>query len=113
MATEYRTLLEAFVLPDAETSIVLSTATTVRVSLDRPGVTNITAGAVVLSISLVPASGTASDENRVLFEKSIGPGETYALPELAGKTLQPGAFISTLADTADALVMHISGRSFG
>jgi hypothetical protein len=42
--------------------------------------------------------------------KTIAAGATEVFPEQVGQILGPGDFISTLAGTASALVLRISGR---
>jgi hypothetical protein len=42
--------------------------------------------------------------------KSLVAGETYIFPELVGHILPSGGFISTIAGTASAINMRVSGR---
>jgi hypothetical protein len=42
--------------------------------------------------------------------KTLQPSETYTFPELVGHVLSPGGFISTLAGTASAINIRVSGR---
>lgn len=86
------------------------TATSKRTIIDKFTVTNTSAAAAVLSINLVPATGTADASNTILDSKTIVPGETYLCPEIVGHMLNPGDFLSTLSDTATALVIAASGR---
>jgi hypothetical protein len=42
--------------------------------------------------------------------KTLQASETYTFPELVGHVLNPGGFISTLAGTASAINIRVSGR---
>jgi hypothetical protein len=42
--------------------------------------------------------------------KSLAASETYIFPELVGHILPSGGFISTIAGTASAINMRVSGR---
>lgn len=81
-----------------------------RAIIDKATVTNTTTSTATITVSIVPASGTASDANRVIATRAIAVGETYTCPEMVGHILEPGGFISTLAGTASALALRISGR---
>lgn len=78
--------------------------------VDKFTATNISAGTVVLSVNIVGSGASASPSNRVMSLRSIGPGECYQCPEVVGQMLEPGAYISTLCNTASALTLSASGR---
>lgn len=78
--------------------------------IDSAKVTNTTANNVVFSANLVTSAGTASAANRMINSRTIAPNETYSCPELVGQVLQSGDFLSTLAGTAAALTLRVSGR---
>ena len=86
------------------------TATNVTTVIDKFTVTNTTSSNVTFSVNLVASGGSATDANRVLSLRTIAPGETYACPELVGKVLEPGGFISTLAGAASSLTISATGR---
>lgn len=83
---------------------------TAKVVIDSFTLSNVSSAPVVFSCHLVNNSGTVDDENKVLPPVEVQPNETYLCPELLGQTLEDGQFISTLCDTADALVIRASGR---
>ena len=85
-------------------------ASGVKTIIDKFTATNTSAGNVVFSCNLVAVSESASDDNLVLAEQTILPGETYPCPELVGQILEDGGFISTLSDTVSALTISASGR---
>lgn len=86
------------------------TATSRRTIVDKFTLTNTSAAAVVFSLNLAPSGGSAAAFNLIIDGKTIVPGETYLCPEIVGHMLNPGDFISTIADTASALVIAASGR---
>ena len=79
-------------------------------SIDKFTITNVSAGPVKFSANLVIASASAGPSNLVIKEKTVSAGDTYVCPELVGHNLAVGSLISTLVDTADALVIRASGR---
>lgn len=86
------------------------TAVNCTTYVDKATFTNTTSANVTLSVNLVTVAGAAGTANLVLNLRSIAPKECYTAPELVGQVLQPGDFISTIAGTASALTMRISGR---
>jgi len=86
------------------------TATAVRAIIDKATVTNTDTVNRTFSVNLVTASGSASNSNLVIDDKTVVPGETYLCPELVGQVLDPGGFISTIASANTALTLRVSGR---
>lgn len=86
------------------------TASSVRTIVDKFTGTNVTGSAAVLTVRIVPSGGSAGASNAIVFQKSLAAGETYTFPEMVGQILASGDFISTLAGTASAIVIRISGR---
>jgi hypothetical protein len=86
------------------------TATNVTTIIDKFTATNYSAGAATISVNLVTASGTAGDDNLITKARTLQPSEVYTFPELVGQVLSPSAFISTLAGTASAINIRVSGR---
>lgn len=81
-----------------------------RVILDKMTVTNVTGTAAVISVNLVVNGSTAGASNVVISVKSVAANDSYTCPELVNHTLNAGDFVSTLAGTAAALNIRISGR---
>ena len=78
--------------------------------IDKFTVTNNSSSSATFNCNL-PASGdSATDSNKVLNNRIIIPGETYACPELVGQILEIGGSISTIASAASALTISASGR---
>jgi hypothetical protein len=86
------------------------TATNVRAVIDKATITNTSGSNVTVSVNLVTVSGSAGASNLIIDTRTIVPDETYLCPELVGQVLEAGGFISTIAGTASALTMRVSGR---
>jgi hypothetical protein len=86
------------------------TANNVTTIIDKFTATNYSATAAVISINLVTVAGSAGDINLITKTKTLQPSEVYTFPELVGQVLNRGDFISTLAGTASAINMRVSGR---
>lgn len=86
------------------------TATNVTAIIDKFTATNYSATAATISVNLVTLAGTAGNINLITKTKTLQPSEVYTFPELVGQVLNPGDFISTIAGTASAINMRVSGR---
>lgn len=86
------------------------TANNVTTIIDKFTATNYSAVAAAISVNLVTVSGTAGNLNLISKTKTLQPAEVYTFPELVGQVLNPGDFISTIAGTATAINMRVSGR---
>jgi hypothetical protein len=86
------------------------TATGVTTIIDKFTATNYSATAATISVNLVTVSGSAGNDNIITKTKTLQPSEVYTFPELVGQVLGPGDFISTIAGTASAINMRVSGR---
>lgn len=86
------------------------TASGVTAIIDKFTAANYSAAAATISVNLVTAAGSASDSNLIVKTKTLQPSETYTFPELVGHVLAPSGFISTIAGTASAINIRVSGR---
>jgi hypothetical protein len=86
------------------------TATNVTTIIDKFTATNYSASAATISVNLVTVAGSAGNINLITKTKTIQPSEVYTFPELVGQVLNRGDFISTIAGTASAINMRVSGR---
>ena len=86
------------------------TATGVTTLIDKFTATNITALAATISVNLVTLTGTAGNTNLITKTKTLQASEVYTFPELVGQVLGNGDFISTIAGTASAINIRVSGR---
>ena len=86
------------------------TAAGVNAIIDKFTATNYSASAATISVNLVTAAGSASNDNLIVKSKTLQASETYTFPELVGHVLSPSGFISTIAGTASAINIRASGR---
>lgn len=86
------------------------TATSVTAIIDKFTATNYSATAATLSVNLVTLASSAGNANLIVKTKTLQPSETYTFPELVGQVLTAGDFISTIAGTASAINIRVSGR---
>ncbi len=86
------------------------TASNVTTIIDKFTATNYSAASATISVNLVTTAGSAADQNLITKTKTLQPSEVYTFPELVGQVLNPGDFISTIAGTASAINMRVSGR---
>ena len=86
------------------------TANNVTTIIDKFTATNYSASSATISVNLVTATGTANNSNLIVKQRTLAPSETYLFPELVGHILPSGGFISTIAGTASAINMRVSGR---
>ena len=92
------------------TQSTVYTATGVTAIIDKFTATNYSAAAATISVNLVTSGGTAGNNDLIVKTKTLQASETYTFPELVGHVLRPGGFISTLAGTASAINIRVSGR---
>ena len=86
------------------------TATGVTAIIDKFTATNISGSAATISVNLVTSAGSAGNTNLITKTKTLQASEVYTFPELVGQVLGSGDFISTLAGTASAINIRVSGR---
>ena len=86
------------------------TATGVTTIIDKFTATNYSAAAATISVNLVASAGSAGNTNIITKTKALQPAEVYTFPEIVGQVLNAGDFISTIAGTASAINMRVSGR---
>src|SRR5262245_36629155 len=109
MAVTNRRIIPAKFAENVQTT-QYTTPVSVTTVIDKFTITNTTASNATISVNLVTVSGSATSSNLILNARSIAVGETFDATMLAGHVLEAGAFISTLAGTASALVISASGR---
>jgi hypothetical protein len=108
MTTIVRNIIARKQAEDSQTTQY--TAINCKTIIDKFTATNTTASPVTISVNLVPTAGSVSADNTVVYNKSIQAGETYSFPELVGQVLEPGGFISTIANAGAALTLSATGR---
>lgn len=108
MTVTVKVLVPAKTAEDAQTTQY--TASGVTALIDKFTATNYSASAATISVNLVTAATAAGNDNLIVKTKTLQPSETYTFPELVGAALMPSGFISTLAGTASAVNIRVSGR---
>lgn len=86
------------------------TATNVTTVISAFAATNQTALDAVFSVWLVPPGGSVSNASRIIPAITIRAGTARELTELVGQVLTSGGKIYTLAGTASAITIIVSGR---
>jgi hypothetical protein len=92
------------------TQVTQYTANGVTALIDKFTATNISASAATISVNLVTNAGSAGNTNLITKTKTLQASEVYTFPELVGQVLGNGDFISTIAGTASAINIRVSGR---
>ena len=108
MTVSVKVLVPAKTVENSQTTQY--TATGVTAIIDKFTATNFTATAATISVNLVTVSGSAGNGNLITKTKTLQASEVYTFPELVGQVLGIGDFISTIAGTASAINMRVSGR---
>lgn len=108
MTVTVKVLVPAKTVENAQTTQY--TATGVTTIIDKFTATNYNTAAATISVNLVTTAGAAGNANLITKTKTLQPAEVYTFPELVGQVLGPGDFISTIAGTASAINMRVSGR---
>jgi hypothetical protein len=109
MTSTTKALIESVNAAAAETTQYISPASGKGTIIDKFTGTNTTAGALTMSVKLVPSGGAAAASNTIVLTKSLAAGEAYTFPEVVGHVLAPGDFISTLP-SATGITIRSSGR---
>jgi len=108
MTVSVRVLVPAKTVENSQTTQY--TATGVTTIIDKFTATNYSASAATISVNLVTAAGSTGNQNLITKTKTLQASEVYTFPELVGQVLGIGDFISTIAGTASAINMRVSGR---
>ena len=108
MTVTAKNLVPAKTVEDVQTTQYIANGVTTII--DKFTATNYSSASTTISVNLITATGTANDSNLIVKAKALAAGETYIFPELVGHILPSGGFISTIAGTASAINMRVSGR---
>ena len=108
MAVTQKTLIPSKQMENAQTTQY--TANNCKALIDKFTVVNTSASNQVFSVNLVISGGTAGVSNIVIKDRAIAPNETYKCPELIGKLIESGGFISTVSGAATSLTVEANGR---
>ena len=106
MTTINVALLVSPIQMSATDTAYYTTPANTTAKIGRAVFSNPTGAAVTVTINI---GGASSVTNQILNAVSIGPGETYVSPELAGFVLPASYAIRGLASAASSIVIGISG----
>ena len=81
-----------------------------RTIIDKFTVTNVTGGAVTITIQIVTNGNTAATNYIIVQTKSVASAATADITELKNHVLNTGDFISVIASAGSSLVIRASGR---
>ena len=101
-------LVEGVELTNADVTQYTSPALTKTV-IKAANVVNRTAGAVSITVNLVPSGGAVANANLVISALSIPAGQSYQCPELINQVLEAGDFLSAKASAGASLDFTASG----
>ena len=102
-------IIESKNAENAITTQYTASVNSVRTIIDKFTSTNYTAGALTLTVYLVPFGSAAGNSNLIKI-KTLAAGECYVWPEVVGHTLNPGDFIATNASAATSINIRSGGR---
>lgn len=108
MATTNKPLVEGAQL-GTSAGVLYTAPTNTTTIVKKLTVTNTSAGAVTVTIYLVPAAGTPGAANTVTSAKSIAAGATYEAYEAENHVLAAGDSLQALAGAATSLSLKASG----
>ena len=108
MTVTAKNLVPAKVVEATQTTQYIANGVTTII--DKFTATNYSASSATISVNLVTATDAAGNNNLIVKQRTLAAAETYLFPELVGQILPSGGFISTIAGTASAINMRVSGR---
>ena len=108
MAVNISNIIPAKTAENAQTTQYTSAG--VQTIIDKFTATNYNTAPATISVNLVSPTGAAGNDNLIVKTKTLQAGETYTFPELVGHVIAPSGFISTIAGTASAINIRVSGR---
>lgn len=88
------------------------TATNVKARIDACTLVNTTAGAITVTIYLIPSGGSAAASNTVLSSYSVAAGQSYVVAGAIGQWLEEGGFLQAVASSATSVTLIVSGVEF-
>lgn len=96
----------------ANSATTYYTATNVKARIEACALTNTTAGAITVTMHLVPSGDSATASNCVLSAVSIPAGATYVPPGVIGQWLESGGTLQALASAATSVTLVASGTEW-
>lgn len=110
MTSTTKTLVAAQNVEAADTTKYTSPAGGKGTLIDKATLCNYTGAVVTASVNLVPSGGAVGTSNLLIDAVSIAAHATYSCPELVGKYMAPGDFLSWKASAATSISGAVNGR---
>lgn len=110
MTVTARNLVPGKIVEDTQTTQYIVSSNITATIIDKFTATNFSGSTATISVNIVTGSDTAGNQNLITKTKSLAASEVYTFPELVGQILPNSAFISTIANTANAINIRVSGR---
>lgn len=88
---------------------VVTCAANTQIIIKRAVFTNVTGGAVTVTVYRVPSGGSPGATNTLISTYSVGANSAYVSPELANMVMNPGDTIQALASAAASINAFASG----
>lgn len=108
MTIQVACIVPAKTVENSQTTQYISTS--VHTIIDKITSVNYSASAATISVNIFASGGSAGNSNLITKTRTILPGETYTFPEMVGQIMNPGDSLSTIAGTASAINIRVSGR---
>jgi hypothetical protein len=89
----------------AQYTVPVNTVTTISAFT----LNNTTAGAITVSISIVPSGGSQGAANEVVTDLSIGAKTSVAISQLVGQNMAAGTGLTMKASAATSITAQVSG----
>lgn len=109
MTVTAKTLIQSKYAPNTQTT-QYTTPVNTRTIIDKFTATNTDTTDQTISIHIVPSSGSATAENKIISAVEIAQDECRDFPELQNHILSAGDFISVVASVASKIVIRSGGR---
>jgi len=98
-------------VPNAAAAAILTSGTAQNIVIKKAVFTNVTGGALTVTVWLVAPAGTTATGNILLSAFSIGANQAYVSNELANQVVSLGATVQAQASAANGINYAISGLS--
>lgn len=92
----------------ANSATTYYTATNLQARIDACTLINTTAGAITVTIYIVPSGGTAAATNTALSSYSIAAGETFVVAGVIGQWIESGGTFQAVASAATSVTLLLS-----
>lgn len=89
------------------------TSTNCKTIVTSMTVTNTDTVVRTFTVYVIKSGGAAGATNIVISARSVAPGETQQVPEMAGQILESADFIQALASTAATITPTLNGIQVG